>query len=434
MSRFDDYNASQIVPQKTLLEKFNKLIKFLKENPSVSLFYVNDDYSGDTYDLTDVYVHDYVLKEDDIVIFKNNYYAPVIEVSETQFKVGTGTCFKGEQGEQGIQGEQGVGISNITINASQHLIITLTNGNVIDAGYLSNVIVVDSALSSTSENPVQNKVIYTALGNKQDNLTFDNSPTQNSDNPVKSGGIYTAIKNEKYNVISIYVADLTTGSVSFTAEEITLIQGEKIKIKLYNDNESVLFTKVQQNQSYIAFSAIAGFNIYILLIMPNLLSGGITHVQGQQKLANVAQTGIISKYIGFDSSNNIVTETPRTETTWYKHEFSFTMVDQATNETVSITGKLYNTNSSKLTLSEIDSTPWLMAIWQEIVITSTGSVIQAFNIGAFNIYCVKALGAYGMAFMVNILYRDSQDSQIKNYYYAFASATQVTVTDTVTKL
>lgn len=35
--------------------------------------------------------------------------------------------------------------------------------------------------------------VDTALGGKQNTLTFDNAPTENSNNPVKSGGIYTAI-------------------------------------------------------------------------------------------------------------------------------------------------------------------------------------------------------------------------------------------------
>lgn len=62
---------------------------------------------------------------------------------------------------------------------------------------------VDAELSTTSENPVQNKAIAAAVGslsdqiaNKQDALTFDNSPTSGSNNPVKSGGIYSALQNK----------------------------------------------------------------------------------------------------------------------------------------------------------------------------------------------------------------------------------------------
>ena len=64
----------------------------------------------------------------------------------------------------------------------------------------ANKTVVDTALSSSSTNPVQNKAIYTALSNKQGTLTFDNSPTENSANPVKSGGVYTALEGKQDNL------------------------------------------------------------------------------------------------------------------------------------------------------------------------------------------------------------------------------------------
>ena len=54
---------------------------------------------------------------------------------------------------------------------------------------------VDSSLSTTSENPVQNKVIKGALDNKQDILTLDETPTQNSANFVTSGSIYSYINS-----------------------------------------------------------------------------------------------------------------------------------------------------------------------------------------------------------------------------------------------
>lgn len=55
----------------------------------------------------------------------------------------------------------------------------------------ANNTVVDSVMSSSSTNPVQNRIINTALAGKQDNLTFDSTPTASSTNPVTSGGIYT---------------------------------------------------------------------------------------------------------------------------------------------------------------------------------------------------------------------------------------------------
>lgn len=54
---------------------------------------------------------------------------------------------------------------------------------------------IDTAMSSSSSNPVQNKVIQAAIDEKQDVLSFDSAPTRSSTNPVTSGGVYTAIQN-----------------------------------------------------------------------------------------------------------------------------------------------------------------------------------------------------------------------------------------------
>ena len=60
----------------------------------------------------------------------------------------------------------------------------------------------DSAPTEDSNNPVTSGGVYTALENKQDELTFDNAPTAGSNNPVKSGGIYTAIDNVNAKLFS----------------------------------------------------------------------------------------------------------------------------------------------------------------------------------------------------------------------------------------
>ena len=61
----------------------------------------------------------------------------------------------------------------------------------------TSAIEVDSALSTTSENPVQNKVITEAVNGKQDALVvgtnLDNTPVENSTNPITSGGVYAVV-------------------------------------------------------------------------------------------------------------------------------------------------------------------------------------------------------------------------------------------------
>lgn len=51
-------------------------------------------------------------------------------------------------------------------------------------------VTVDDEISASSTNPVQNRIIYSALNKKQNELTFDDIPTENSSNPVKSDGVY----------------------------------------------------------------------------------------------------------------------------------------------------------------------------------------------------------------------------------------------------
>lgn len=95
----------------------------------------------------------------------------------------------------------------------------LYNGNPVGGG--GDPVTIDAVLSSTSENPVQNKAVYSALEDKadvtdipdvtgfatqsavaakQDILTFDGSPIENSTNPVTSGGIYAALQSFNYEL------------------------------------------------------------------------------------------------------------------------------------------------------------------------------------------------------------------------------------------
>ena len=54
-------------------------------------------------------------------------------------------------------------------------------------------VVIDTALSLTSTNAVENRVVTAGLNAKQDTLTFDSTPTAGSSNPVTSQGIDAAL-------------------------------------------------------------------------------------------------------------------------------------------------------------------------------------------------------------------------------------------------
>ncbi len=94
----------------------------------------------------------------------------------------------------------------------------------------ANKTVVDSSMSSTSTNPVQNKVINDALSGKQDVLTFDASPTQGSLNPVTSAGIYENQQKQEVemgviasmgakNMLPLNVTSQVINGVSFDVDQ-----------------------------------------------------------------------------------------------------------------------------------------------------------------------------------------------------------------------
>lgn len=59
-----------------------------------------------------------------------------------------------------------------------------------------NTLTFDTTPTASSTNPVTSGGIKTALDAKQDNLTVDQTPTASSTNPVTSGGVYTALETK----------------------------------------------------------------------------------------------------------------------------------------------------------------------------------------------------------------------------------------------
>ena len=131
MSKFSDYLASQITPQMTLLEKFNLMIKFLQENNYISVFYSQENYNVQTesYQKEKVNLNGFTLHIGDCIVFSNGYYAFVETIGVNTFTIGNVLYF---------QGEQGVSIVGATIS-SGHLILTLSDNENIDAGNLKGV-------------------------------------------------------------------------------------------------------------------------------------------------------------------------------------------------------------------------------------------------------------------------------------------------------
>ena len=90
-------------------------------------------------------------------------------------------------------------VESATVSANGHLIITLTDGTTLDAGVLP-VGTMDTALSATSENGVQNKVITAALNGKQNilaagtGISIDNTDPANPE--ISANVDYTNLVNK----------------------------------------------------------------------------------------------------------------------------------------------------------------------------------------------------------------------------------------------
>jgi len=114
-------------------------------------------------------------------------------------------------------------MANLTLKSGTN--VTLTEDSVngtLTISATDTKYTIDSTLSSTSTNPVQNKAVYTALAGKQDkltagtgisisgntisctvsggsggNITVDSTMSSTSTNPVQNKVIYTALQNKQ---------------------------------------------------------------------------------------------------------------------------------------------------------------------------------------------------------------------------------------------
>ncbi len=120
-----------------------------------------------------------------------------------------------------------------------------------------NIPTVDSEISGTSENPVQNKVIKGALDGKENKLTFDATPTAGSNNPVTSGGVKTALDSKQdeltFDTTPTASSDnpVTSGGVKTAIDAVNdklyssiagIAQNDKGSMELYSKNLNNIVT------------------------------------------------------------------------------------------------------------------------------------------------------------------------------------------------
>ena len=104
-------------------------------------------------------------------------------------------------------------IPKVTSPVANNIAILDANGNVIDSGKsIGNIPTIDSALSGTSTNPVQNKIIKIALDNKVDKVANKGLSTNDLTDALKTklDGIATGANN---TVIDSALSDVSTNPV-----------------------------------------------------------------------------------------------------------------------------------------------------------------------------------------------------------------------------
>lgn len=109
-------------------------------------------------------------------------------------------------------------------------------------------VTVDSALSPTSTNPVQNKVIYAALAGKQNTLTIDASLSSTSANPVQNKAVNSALAGKQDKLTAGTGISISGNTISCT------VSGGGSSVTVDSSMSSTSTNPVQNKVVYAALS------------------------------------------------------------------------------------------------------------------------------------------------------------------------------------
>lgn len=184
----------------------------------------------------------------------------------------------------------------------------LTNKPTIPPG-----VTVDSTLSSTSTNPVQNKVIKQALDQKQNTLTIDSAMSSSSTNPVQNKAIkqYVDSANNMFKC---------TYGVTTYAQIQSALNAGKTPYLFYSTSVIAMFDSSSfDGYSFYAFQKVSPqySNGLMTLRIFNVNSGNVWSETTKDLVTNGAQTGselVVENFnftipsINAGSSNNVVVD------------------------------------------------------------------------------------------------------------------------------
>lgn len=147
-------------------------------------------------------------------------------------------------------------------------------------------IVEDNSDTTPTENstaPVTSGGVYTALGTKQDELTFDSAPTDESTNPVTSGGVYTALAGKQDTLTSDTLASgnyqATSDAFEYTGVSYTCPEGKTAIIYAttsYANSKPVGLALSGRSSSLNVLGESTNVGAYVIRTPAVMLAGGET--------------------------------------------------------------------------------------------------------------------------------------------------------------
>lgn len=153
----------------------------------------------------------------------------------------------GTQGKQGIQGEPGVGVTNAYVNEEYHLILVLTDGTEVDAGYVGVVICYTVTYNWNCDDP--SLITTSIVVDKGTVLQLPSIPER--ENAVFTGWYVDAACTEAFDLSAPIQSDTTiyAGWREETYEDVIANQNAELdNLKVLNDGE--LPTIMLQEETY----------------------------------------------------------------------------------------------------------------------------------------------------------------------------------------
>ena len=246
------YNPSSFDRNKTILEQILELKNWLKDHPSYRVFVSNENGNtsfGDTYDLNEIVDDPTELGTGDVVLFKNGCVGSVSSVDLDAYTFDCNEPCVNMKGPQGPSGQNGVSVTGATIDGSGHLIVTLSNGNTIDAGMSKGA---DGTNGTNGTNGTDGKYISNVTVDGNGDLICTIYDPETSTSTQVNAGYVVGPAGQDGHGMSIINTTTLTGTLS--ASDLAKANGTDDCILIYTDNGADLtMQRIMRDSSNVYF-------------------------------------------------------------------------------------------------------------------------------------------------------------------------------------